>query len=306
MLANNPSIATLSREIRSSPPRPNSTILGPLQVSDLALKPTRRILFPSPRPNKDQRPLGETGANPDKPSEDVDPKGDRSRCLDDDPSDKENRPPTPTEDRHFDDILEDSHQSVIRPTTPSPSKIADPELFKTPGNPDTPDRLVPVTGDFFSSAAKLLFHPTTPIQTLPKFQQMPSSSELTPFSRQIRQILSDVNDASPSGATGNLFDFSALPYLNLTPKSHTQQDLGFSNFDHQDFLSTDMPIPSSPSWFGVYEDPMESSGDLWGDFQLPTSPDQRLLSEAEKTQRPVSDQEATTEEPTTVTQEGEA
>lgn len=301
MLANHPGIATLSRETRSSPPRLTSAILGPLEVSDLAPKPTRRILFPSPRPNKDQRALGETSANPDKPSEDVNPKGDRSRCLDYDPSDKENRPPTPTEDRHFDDVLEDSHQSMIRPTTPSPRNIADPELFKTPGNPDTPDRLLPVTGDFFSSAAKLLFHPTTPSQTLPKFQQTPPLGELTPFSLQISQIFSGANNTSPAG--GNSFDFSALPYLNLSPKSHARPDLDFSSFDHQDFLSTDIPIPSSPPWFGVYEDPMESSGDIWADFQLPTSPDKRPLPAAEEMQGPVLDKEAATGEIAAVAQE---
>lgn len=50
-------------------------------------------------------------------------------------------------------------------------------------------------------------------------------------------------------------------------------DFDFSQFDSQDLLSTDVPMPSSPPvWFGVYEDPIEhGAGSLWGDYVLPNS-----------------------------------
>ena len=50
-------------------------------------------------------------------------------------------------------------------------------------------------------------------------------------------------------------------------------DFDFSQFDSQDLLSTDVPMPSSPpAWFGVYEDPIEDgAGSLWGDYALPNS-----------------------------------
>lgn len=303
-LANHPGAANLSREVRSSPPRLTGAILAPLEAADLALKPTRRILFPSPRHTKDQRALGETSSNSTKPNEDVSSKGDHSGCLDYDLSDKENRPPTPTEQQNFDDLFEDSHHLITRPSTPSTRNIAYPETFKTPGNPATPDRHVPATGDFFSSAAKVLFLPTTPIRTLSKFHQTPPIGDLTPFTLEMTQLLSEANNASPLG--GSSFDFSALPLLNLSPSSHPQNEFDFASFNHQDFLSTDMPIPSSPPWFGVYEDPMETGDDLWSDFQLPTSPDKKPLPEAEETQGPVLDEAATTRESSTVVEEGGA
>ncbi len=50
-------------------------------------------------------------------------------------------------------------------------------------------------------------------------------------------------------------------------------DFDFSQFDSQDLLSTDVPMPSSPpAWFGVYEDPIEHGAEsLWGDYALPNS-----------------------------------
>ncbi len=288
-LSNQLGVTTLSREVQSSPPRLAGTILAPIEVGDLTPKPTRRILFPSPKQIKDQRALGETSSNPENHSEDVHSKGDHSRQVEYDPSDKENRPPTPNEDPSFDDLFDDNNQPMTRPATPTPTNTTNLELFKTPGNPVTPDRYPPLTGDFFSSAAKVLFHPITPVRTLSTPQQTLPMGELTPFTL-VNQILSEANNASPTRV--NSFDFAALPSLHNSPSSHTRHDFDFSNFDPQDLLSTDMPIPSSPPWFGVYEDPMEAGGDLWSVFQLPDSPDKRPLTEAEEILGPTLDREA--------------
>lgn len=50
-------------------------------------------------------------------------------------------------------------------------------------------------------------------------------------------------------------------------------DFDFSQFDSQDLISTDVPMPSSPpAWFGVYEDPAENTHEsLWGDHSLPNT-----------------------------------
>ena len=67
-------------------------------------------------------------------------------------------------------------------------------------------------------------------------------------------------------------DFPSLPSLHNTPGRRTM-DFDFSQFDSQDLLSTDVPMPSSPpAWFGVYEDPIEHGAEsLWGDYALPNS-----------------------------------
>ena len=300
--ANHPGVANLPREVRSSPPRLTDAIIAPPEAANLAVKPTRRILFPSPKQAKDQRALGETSLNPNKSSEDISSKEGHSNCLDYDPSDKENRPPTPNDELQLDDLFEDSHQLLARLSTPSPRTTTNPELFKTPGDSATSDRQVPVTGDIFSSAAKLLFLPTTPSRTLSSIQHTSPIGELTPFTLHVNQLLSEANNSSCLG--DNSFDLSALPPLNLSPHSHPQNEFDLSSFDHQDFLNTDLPIPSSPPWFGVYEDPMEAGGDIWSDFQLPTSPDKRPLPEGEETREPVLEEEAIMEKSSAVLKEG--
>lgn len=283
--ANDSTVKNPPREVRSSPPRLNGAVRAPAEASDLATKPTRRLLFPSPKQAKDQRPLGETNLNPNMPSEDVSSKEGHSDCLDYDQSDKENCPPTPIEDLRFDNLFDYSHHFTGRLSTPSPKISANLEHSNIPGdNLATPDRQVPLTGDFFSSAAKLLLLPTTPNRTLSRFQQIsPIGGELTPFSLHVNQLLSEANN--PGTFEGTSFDLSALPplNLNLSPSSHPHQDIDLSSFDHSDFLNTDIPIPSSPPWFGVYEDPMEAAGgDIWSDFPLPTiSPDKNPLLEVE-------------------------
>lgn len=300
-LSTQPSAGTLTRQFQSSPPRGSGTMLAPIEVDEHTPKPTRRILFPSPKQTKDQRALGDTSSNPDKQSKDINFKADHTHLPDDDQADKENRPPTPKEDQAFDDLFDDYHQSMTRPTTPTPSNMIDPEMFKTPGNLVTPNRHLAHTGDFFSSAAKALFQPTTPIRTLSKTQQTESIGELTPFSLHAAQVLSEANIENPA-----TFDFPALPSFDNSLNPHTQPDFDFSGFDPEDLLSTDMPIPSSPSWFGVYEDPMENSGDLWRDYQLPTSPEKIKLPEAEEMQRSVLDEKLAREEFSTLMDEGAA
>jgi hypothetical protein len=84
----------------------------------------------------------------------------------------------------------------------------------------------------------------------------------TPFTRQLNALLSDHPISSPSQA----IDFSAFPTFTTPGRS----DVQFSEFLPDDFLSSDMPVSSSPSksgslglGFDLYEDPNTSSVGLW-------------------------------------------
>lgn len=64
-----------------------------------------------------------------------------------------------------------------------------------------------------------------------------------------------------------------MPSLGTTPnQTHTFE---YSSFDPQDFMSTDVPMPSSPppGWFGVYEDPAEGDVALWDGYSFGTPPE---------------------------------
>jgi hypothetical protein len=81
----------------------------------------------------------------------------------------------------------------------------------------------------------------------------------TPFTRQLNALLSDVMASSPSQA----IDFSAFPTFE-TPGRTINTNTHFGDFLSNDFLSSDLPIPSSPNGnFGIFEDPNTSTVGLW-------------------------------------------
>ncbi|CAD6570076.1 MAG: hypothetical protein ASARMPREDX12_003297 [Alectoria sarmentosa] len=265
-------VAALERAIRSSPHKFRGTEHVPIDVEDLTPQPTRRVLFPSPNLS---------GEAKSKCSSVVESSGqgrnENSRKLfeipDNDQADKENCPPA--EDDGLDHLFTEDH-SVSRATTPTPASSSRARIFKTPKR--SPNQLSPTTGDFFSSAAKALLRaPTTPRRTPNKDTQI--LGELTPFTAHLNQLLSDANNGNGSPGS-NGFDFPSLPSLHNTPGRRTM-DFDFSQFDSQDLLSTDVPMPSSPpAWFGVYEDPIEH-GSQWGDYALPNSASTPPEDEAE-------------------------
>lgn len=194
---------------------------------------------------------------------------------DNDQADKENCPPAV--DDGLDHLFAEDHHDMDA-TTPTPTSSSRAQTFKTPKR--SPNPLPPATGDFFSSAAKALLRaPATPKRTPTKDIQ--PLGELTPFTAHLNQLLSDANNDNGSPGS-NGFDFPSLPSLHNTPGRRTM-DFDFSQFDSQDLLSTDVPMPSSPpAWFGVYEDPIEhGAGSLWGDYSLPNSASTPPSDEAE-------------------------
>ncbi|KAI4285457.1 MAG: hypothetical protein L6R38_000621 [Xanthoria sp. 2 TBL-2021] len=255
--------AALQRAIQSSPVRCRRTQNPEVAAKDLTPRPTRRILFPSPTQSEQRRALQSKGNN-SKNFNVGSPKQKKYHQID--PADKENLPPQQEEeDGH--DIDRRGPQRSVTPTSSSECR----ELtFKTPIRNVTPERVPPTTGDFFSSAAKALLRP----QITPKRLRSGAPqilADLSPFTAQISEILSDANAVSPHGST---YDFPTLPSLNNTPGRLLRQDFDFSVFDPQDLLSTDVPMASSPppdGWFGVYEDPVEREGNFWTDYPFPGS-----------------------------------
>ncbi len=258
-------LAALERAIKSSPHKFVGSQHSPIEVGDLTPQPTRRILFPSPTQSQEAR----SKCNSTNPSDSQA----KSRTLEDisngkiDQADKENCPPT-TDDDGLDQLFEEDPFISARSITPTPPGSNRTLVFKTPTR--TPGRLPPTTGDFFSSAAKaLLRHQTTPKRTPTRDNQ--PLGELSPFTAHLNKLLSDANNGSPESQS---FEFLSLPSLHNTPGRQMQtMDFDFSQFDSQDLLSTDVPMPSSPpAWFGVYEDPIEKgTGSLWEDFTSPHS-----------------------------------
>lgn len=257
-------VAALERAIRSSPHKFRGTEHVPIDVEDLTPQPTRRVLFPSPTLSEEAKSkrssVVESSGNGRNQGS-----GKLFESHDHDQADKENCPPV--EDDSLDHLFTEHHH-ITRATTPTPTSSSRAHTFKTPMR--SPNRLPPMTGDFFSSAAKALLRaPSTPKHTPTKDIQ--PLGELTPFTAHLNQLLSDANNGSGSPGS-NSFDFPSLPSLHNTPGRRTM-DFDFSQFDSQDLLSTDVPMPSSPpAWFGVYEDPIEhGAGSLWGDYALPNS-----------------------------------
>jgi len=264
-------LAALERAIKSSPHKFVGSEHIPIEVEDLTPHPTRRILFPSPSQSQKARSTRNSIAGSD--AQDSQQQASSSipdADADADQANKENCPPA-NEDDDLDQFFEEDayiNAHNARAATPTLTSSGRAMSFKTPKR--SPGRLPPTTGDFFSSAAKALLRPPVTLKRTPTKDPQPLS-ELTPFTAHLNQLLSDANSGSPGSQN---FDFPSLPSLHNTPGRHMRSiDFDFSQFDSQDLLSTDVPMPSSPpAWFGVYEDPVEyGTGNLWGDDQLPGS-----------------------------------
>lgn len=173
-MSNTAATAALQRAIQSSPARFLGTQHSPIEIDEVTPKPTRRLLFPSPRAAGEVKALQDRSPNAGEPHHEPPP---TTSTITADQADKENRPPPP----HHDDLallFEDD----ARPATPTPP------------------------ADIFSSTAKALLLP--PPHT-PTRSPRAALGEMTPFTAHLNQLLSEANAVSP---TANL-DFGALPPL---------------------------------------------------------------------------------------------
>ena len=216
--------AALQKAIQSSPARLVGSQHSPIEVQDLTPKPTRRLLFPSPSGSQVSGPLHETDKNIQRSASTSPSKSAQVTTTSGEDQDKENQPPQ-----------ELSSQSLFK------------TQFKTPSRALLANEIVPS-----STAETTLFPQTTPKCT-PSNQQHQVLTEMTPFTAQLNQMLSEANQSSPPQG----FDFPTLPSLRNTPGRNSLQ-FDFSKFDSQDFLSADLGMPSSPpALWGVYEDPTD-------------------------------------------------
>ncbi|MCJ1379962.1 hypothetical protein MMC17_003065 [Xylographa soralifera] len=266
-------VAALQRAIQSSPGRFLGTKHVPIEVEDSTPKPTRRVLFPSPR---HQTVIGLGGCD-DVPeaskSRRSSPATAKTFLATVDTTDKENCPPPEPAKDPFDDLFDELPKPASCPSSPSPSSRLPGHIFRTPTK--TPSKHVFTTGDFFSSAAKAFLHaPRTPSRTPNK----ESLAEMTPFTRHLNQMLSDANggDSPSTFSPSKTMDFLSLPPLensadvSSTPGRYFRSE----DFDFGTMCSDGIGMPSSPpgAWFGVYEDPREGCSTGWAPLEFGSSP----------------------------------
>lgn len=281
--------AALRRAIKSSPTRWAGTQTSPVEVDD-ALGSTRRLLFPSPRKDGSPKVLGELQSNVVQIGDNHSPKEQTT-----DIPDKENCPPALDSQDIDPEILKLFEDEMARPTTPvQKSPVANP--FKTPTRP-TPShrpitRSVTRSNRSIKSASQLLTF--TPSKTPGSVRRSPRHHHAvfeSPFTATINQMMSEANNqTSPSRhCNGMELDFGNLPDLPLL--GGTQND---THFSLEDFFSTDVPMPSSPPKFHLYEDPNAIANVDWSDFNFDTS---MLDNGTQRGKEVVVKEEPTDEEP---------
>lgn len=308
--------AALRRAIQSSPAGLRGSQKAPINIDpDLTPKPTRRLLFPSPRKDGETKslvakPLSSTvpiGTSEVAAEEDAPKKPRCQRCkglkkacdrerpcgrcddagighdgcvpceqprtnwfekpvvqpvaTDHENPDKENCPPTTAEEvDDFAHLFEDPQSTKTTPQENQPFQ----DLLKTP----TPGsrRRGPLTPRHGADDSELLQTPSRNIFT-PRSNRAATIAPETPFTRQLNALLSDCPISSPTHG----IDFSNFPTFNTPGRNGAQ----FSDFLHDDFLSSDMPMTSSPPKVGalglgfeLYEDPNTATVGLWNDASM--------------------------------------
>ena len=246
----------LQRAIQSSPGHTSGSKHSPIELDNLTPKPTRRILFPSPRSSSQTTPLSEKDINLGLGSQDSSPR--RSRRLQNvmsrSRSDKENLPPQTNNE--FDDLFDEAAKRGSPKASPSESNP-----FVTPTKKQSTPKRSLNTGDFFSSAAKAFLDlPSTPKRSSPPHQAM--GTLMTPFTAQLNRLLSDANGNMDSPS--KFLDFSSLP--SLEGATSPSRFLGSDTFGFEGF-GGEGGLPSSPptGWFGVYEDPGQKDWEMMGE-----------------------------------------
>ncbi|THX76276.1 hypothetical protein D6C89_06920 [Aureobasidium pullulans] len=244
--------AALHRAIQSSPARFVGSQESPIEVeAELTPRPTRRLLFPSPRERNGQMKtlddLALPGAKPQSSTI-------IEMAFVEEPN-KENCPPR-DEDDDLAHLFECS-PNVFKTPRKTPEKNAihhQDTLLKTPTpsrsslrtvarNTRTPSGNQGSTflPTFSSAEAKNLF-PTTPSRWANL--SSPSRNQMTPFTRQLTQLLSDAHHEAPFLSPGRQFEFSDAMPTFMTPG----RSLDF-NFDDFDMMNVDISagVTSNPN-----------------------------------------------------------
>jgi hypothetical protein len=234
--------AALHRAVQSSPARYVGSQESPIELeTDSTPRPTRRVLFPSPpERNGQMKTLDDMALPGSKPPSNTiiemafveEPDKENCRPEDDDDlahlfgcSPKAFKTPRKTPDKnaanHTDTLLK----------TPTPSRSS---LRTVARNTRTPSGNQGSTflPTFSSAEAKNLF-PTTPSRWANL--SSPIKTQMTPFTRQLTELLSDAHHEAPFLSPGRQYDFSDAMPTFMTPG----RSLDF-NFDEFDVMNVDV------------------------------------------------------------------
>lgn len=275
--------ASFMRATQSSPVRFQGSQTSPIELEDTPAKPTRRLLFPSPRRDGELKSLGCEDATTRKsqspPKTQSPPKAVTiSEQIDVSifevfTNDQENMPPPLDEDENFADLFDVSpaKSPVSRRKTPvkttpriSGKSHFDDEFLKTPTQSSRKRRALGENKSAANSDENHEKHETAISPNSPRYNLRSTPSrlgrtpggrsvsggdrlpvELSPFSRHLSQMLGDATGTSEPAFTSpsQQYDFSDLPAFD-------QVNLGMDWKGMEDLLSSEF----------VYEDPNAGLG----------------------------------------------
>ena len=279
--------AALRRAIQSSPARWTGTQQSPIELEDEdEARPTRRLLFSSPRTVGSLKVLGDSITHVGEVSSDPHALKENSAEL----SDKENCPPTVQDDGEIDEefvrMLEESmaqenpvaQPTPARPTTPV-QELQAPSPFKTPTRKTPTHKIITRSvsasrrsnrsrGNANASPGQLLELKTptrTPRRSPRHLLFSDWESPFTAAVNQMNQMMAENHETFPSRILG--LDFGNLPPL---PAGHSLDNMTLDDFFSKDApMPADITMPSSPRTFQLYEDPntrTDTINTAWDDF----------------------------------------
>lgn len=281
----NSAAVALQRAILSSPPGFQGSKKSPIELEpDLTPKPTRRLLFPSPRRNGETKSLNfGSSVSPTARAQATDASklaAKRPFSAIEEDVDKENCPPeAPFEADEFAHLFEDCEENTSPRTTPTKGPLTE-DLLKTP----TPGsrRRIPFTPQGATENGNRLLGLMTPTQktmTPNRGVRAPTVPPVTPGTRQMNAIMSDCI-ISPSQA----LDLSGYPPLDQTPGRGGLAN--FTDFTLDDMWSSDLGMPSSSPGGGpgflMYEDPSTCTAGIWSGPSVFGGSDPLNLEEAQQ------------------------
>jgi hypothetical protein len=263
--------AALARAVQSSPVRFNGSQASPIEIDDMTPKPTRRLLFPSPRKDGEVKSLDDNAqaslkAMPpfdaqahDKPGIEINFDNNDTSVFEAFTYDKENLAPTLGEgEDDFSHLFDGSPSAFFKTPRKTPAKnFTTPRstrqlrhLLKTPTpgrsgkrkpltpNPNAANGATfennngPAVNDFMTSPSSSRYFLRSTPSRLSRTGNTPvrgsnggGSNEISPFSNQLAQMLSESNDSNQftSPTSGAAFDFSDLPSFT-TPGGRIAQE----------------------------------------------------------------------------------
>lgn len=228
--------AALQRAIQSSPPRFPGSRVSPIEIdpsSDSPPKPTKRLLFPSPRKPGELKSLDPASDEEVSPNRMVG----GIRILDVE-AEKENRVPTGDDDG-VDHIFDDDTNISKTPQQPAQST----DLLKTPSR--TVKR-TPLGSR--SNHNRRHSNPETPSRS------NNADLQATPFSTRLARLLSESNNGLEGGMTLSPFTSQAMDDMGMFDFADLTNDVN-GNFSLYDDNS--MQIDDNLWNAGLYHDSME-------------------------------------------------